>query len=317
MRPFRIGLLSVLAASTLLLAACGGDDDGTADASATTRPPVPSARFPVSVQADQGEVTIAARPQRIVSLSPSLTEMLYAIGAGDQVVAVDQHSDYPAGTPVTDLSGFRPNIEAIGGHEPDLVVLANDRDGAVSALTNLGIPTLLLSSPDHLDGVYHQINVLGAATGHPAEADDVAGKLRADIDHIAASVQDRDEPLRYYYELSASYHSVTSDTFIGELLRLAGLASVADGVDPAAGGFPQLSSEYILDADPDVIFLAYAGGETPTPDAVAASPGWERLQAVREDRIVVLDADVASRWGPRLADLLRAVVDATSAVPIG
>lgn len=316
MRTFRTGLLSVLVASTLLLAACGNDDKGRAAASAATRPSTPSAQFPVSVRAEQGEVTIAARPERIVSLSPSLTEMLYAIGAGSQVAAVDQHSDYPAGTPVTDLSGFRPNIEAIGGHEPDLVVLANDRDGAVGALTNLGIPTLLLSSPDHLDGVYHQIDVLGAATGHPAEATDVAARLRADIDRIASS-RDRDDPLRYYYELSASYHSVTSDTFTGELLRLAGLASVADGVDPAAGGYPQLSAEYILDADPDVIFLAYAGGDTPTPDAVAVRPGWERLKAVRDNRVVVLDADLASRWGPRLADLLRVVVDATAAVPTG
>lgn len=317
MRTFRIGLLSVLAASSLLFAGCGDDDDDRATASATTRPSAPAANFPASVRAEQGEVSIAARPARIVSLSPSLTEILYAIGAGNQVVAVDQHSDYPTGTPVTDLSGFRPNVEAIGGHEPDLVVLANDRDGVVGALTNLGIPTLLLSSPDHLDGVYHQIEVLGAATGHPAEATDVADKLRSDIDRIASSTRDRDEPLSYYYELSASYHSVTSDTFTGELLRLAGLASVADGVDPAAGGYPQLSAEYILDADPDVIFLAYAGDDTPTPDAVAARPGWERLKAVRDNRVVVLDADLASRWGPRLADLLRSVVDATAAVPTG
>jgi iron complex transport system substrate-binding protein len=311
--PFRSLVLLVGAISIFLLAGCGDDEPGAAARTSTSAPPV----FPVTVEAEQGEVTIERRPEHIVSLSPSLTEMLYAIDAGDQVVAVDRFSDHPAGTPTTDLSGFRPNVEAIAGYDPDLVVLANDRDGVVDALGNLGIPTLLLSSPAHLDGVYDQIELLGTATGHAEQATTVATNLRDDLERIAATASDPDEPVPYYYELSDTYHSVTSDTFIGEILGLAGLASIADEADPAAGGFPQLTAEYVLDADPELIFLAHAGGDTPTPDEVAARPGWDQLQAVQDDRVIVLEPDLASRWGPRLSELLQVVVDATRSGPSG
>ncbi len=305
----------LLLTGAVLLAGCGEDSDDRTVASPTTTSSAPVNAFPVVVAAEQGDVTIDARPERIVSLSPSLTEMLFAIGAGEQVIAVDQHSNYPTSAPVTDLSGFRPNVEAIGGFEPDLVVVASDRDGVVGALANLGIPTLLLSSPEHLAGVYGQIAALGVATGHPVEASAVADTLRSEIEQLASSAPDRDEPVRYYYELSDTYHSVTSDTFIGEVLGLAGLVSIADGVDPAAGGFPQLSAEYVLDADPDVIFLAYAGAETPTPQQVAGRPGWDQLGAVGHNAVVVLDVDLSSRWGPRLPELLRAVLGATAGLP--
>ncbi|MGH9250228.1 MAG: ABC transporter substrate-binding protein, partial [Acidimicrobiales bacterium] len=273
-----------------------------------------NAAFPVVVTAENGDVELTAQPQRIVSLSPSLTELLFAIEAGDQVVAVDQYSDFPAGTPVTDLSGFQPNVEAIGGYQPDVVVVASDRDGVVDALGGLGIPTLLLSSADGLDDVYDQIETLGAATGHADAAGALADRLRVDLDEIAASVPERDEPLRYFYELSEGLHSVTSDTFIGEVLGLAGLTSIADGVDDTAGGFPQLSTEYVLDADPDVVFLAHTDGTGQDPAEVAARPGWSELGAARNGNLVVLDPDISSRWGPRLVELLRAVVAATSEI---
>lgn len=306
-------LAAVVCAATVLLGACGDDDPGAS--AATTGAPATTATetaFPLTVTAENGTIELTARPQRIVSLSPSLTEMLFAMGAGDQVVAVDQYSDFPAGTPLTDLSGFRPNIEAIGGFQPDLVVLASDRDGAVAALTGIGIPTLLLSSADGLDDVYGQIAVLGTATGHTAEAGALADDIRTALDGIAASVPDRDQPVRYFYELSDGLHTVTGDTFIGELLGLAGLTSIADGVDETAGGFPQLSAEYVLDADPDVIFLAHTDGTGLDPAEVAARPGWAELGAVTDGQVVVLDAGIASRWGPRIVDLFRTVVDTTS-----
>ena len=278
------------------LGACGRDvsaDDGAAVATTAA-----TATFPVTVASEQGDVTIEGRPQRIVSLSPSLTEVLFAIGAGDQVIAVDKSSDHPSGTPMTDLSGFRPNLEGIGGHEPDLVVLANDRDGIVAALAGLHIPTLLLSSPDDLDRVYEQVEVLGTATGHPAEAAALTRTMRDGLAPVEGA-DERAAPRRYYLELSATGHSVTSHTFIGEVLAAAGLVSIADGVADAAGGYPQLSAEFVLDADPDVVLLAYAGGDTPTAESVAARPGWGQLTAVREDRVIVLDSDLSSRWGPR------------------
>jgi iron complex transport system substrate-binding protein len=311
-----VHLTGVMVAGAMLVAGCG--DDADSSSSATTAAPATTTAddtaFPIVVTADNGDVELAAPPQRIVSLSPSLTELLFAIDAGGQVVAVDQYSDYPAGTPITDLSGFQPNVEAVGGYEPDLVVVGGDRDGVVGALDALGIPTLLLSSADSLDDVYEQIDVLGAATDNPDAADALADRMRADLDEVAASVPERDEPLRYFYELSDGLHSVTSDTFIGEVLGLAGLTSIADGVDDSAGGFPQLSTEYVLDADPDVVFLAHTDGTGQDPAELAARAGWSELQAVRNDNVIVLDPDISSRWGPRVVELLQAVVDATSEI---
>ena len=308
-------LAAVLGVAALLLAGCGDDAGPAAVATTTAAPAAPSEpAFPVTVTAENGDVEIAARPQRIVSLSPSLTEILFAVGAGDQVVAVDQYSDFPAGTPVTDLSGFRPNVEAVAAHEPDLVVVASDRDGVVGALGALDIPTLLLPSADGLDDVYAEIDALGRATGHADTAQALAGQVRADLAAIAATVPAREQPLRYFYELSDGLHSATSETFVGELLGLAGLTSIADGVDAAAGGFPQLSAEYVLDADPDVVFLAHTDGTGQDPAEVGARPGWADLRAVKKGAVVVLDADVSTRWGPRIVDLLRSVVDVTNAI---
>jgi iron complex transport system substrate-binding protein len=293
---------------------CGEDADTGSSETAAASPADAESAFPVVVTADNGEVELAEQPQRIVSLSPSLTELLFAIDAGDQVVAVDRHSDYPGGTPVTDLSGFKPNVEAVGGYEPDLVIVAGDRDGVVAALDTLGIPTLLLPSAASLDEVYRQIDVLGAATGHPDAAATLAAGLRSELERLAASVPERDAGLRYFYELSDALYTVTSDTFIGELLGLAGMTSIADAVDDTAGGFPQLSAEHVLDADPDVIFLAHTDGTGQDPAEVAARPGWGELRAVRNDAVIVLDPDISSRWGPRIVELLRSVVDATGDV---
>lgn len=312
------GLLVLLLAGTLLACGNDGDGDGDGDAARPRSTTAPDAAgdggFPVTVTADDGEVEIAAAPERIVSLSASLTELLFAMGAGDQVVAVDQYSDHPPEAPVTDLSGFRPNVEAIGGYEPDLVVVASDRDGLVDALTGIGVPTLLLGSPDGLDTLYEQVDVLGAATGHAEEAAALVEDVEGELEEIAASVPEREAPLRYYLELSPDLHSITTDTFVGEVLSLAGLESIADGVDDAAGGYPQLSTEHVLASDPEVVFLAHTDGTGQDAAEVATRAGWADLGAVEDGHVVVLDPDVSSRWGPRVVDLLRAVVDATAAI---
>jgi iron complex transport system substrate-binding protein len=311
-RPIRIRLAGVLAVAAIAVTACGGDDGGKADSTTTTE--AAKAAFPVTVTADNGEVTIDAAPKRIVSLSASLTEMLYAIDAGDQVVAVDKYSNYPDGTPVTELSGFRPNVEAIGGYTPDLVLVSGDSEGIVTSLGALGIDTLVLPSADTVDDVYAQIETLGDATGHPAEADALVDDVRGDLADIVKKAGDH-EGDTYFYEVSDDLYSVTSDTFIGGLLKLVGLKSIADGVDDAAGGYPQLTNEYVLDADPDFIFLADTQGVGLTVADAAARPGWSELSAVKANHLVALPDDIASRWGPRIVDLLSAVVDALTGAP--
>jgi iron complex transport system substrate-binding protein len=280
-----------------------------ATASATASP-----AFPVTVSAGQGNVTINAMPQRIVSLSASLTEMLYAIDAGAQVAAVDRNSNYPADVPATDLSGLRPNIEAIARYEPDLVVLAKDVNGVVAALGSLGIPALLLPSAVKVDDVYREITVLGAATGHRDKAAEVVTGIRTDLDAIAKSVPARGRQVRYFYELTNALHSATSDTFIGELLKTIGLVSIADAAGSAAGAYPQLSNEFVLNADPDMILVAHTDGSADDPSVIKARPGWSKLQAVRNDRVLTLNRDIASRWGPRIVIMLRTIVDATNSL---
>ena len=310
-----IAMLSVIA---FISGACS-DDPGSAESSTPTTEAIAVATtaapaFPVTVTAEQGDVTIKAMPRRIVSLSASLTEMLYAIDAGAQVVAVDVNSNYPASVPATDLSGLRPNIEAIARYEPDLVVLAKDVNGIVAALGSLGIPSLLLPSAVKIDDVYREINVLGAATGHHDKAAEVVAGIRTNLDAIAKSVPARGRPVRYFYELTNSLHSATSDTFIGDLLRTIGLVSIADAAGSASGAYLQLSNEYVLNADPDVILVAHTDGSAAEPAVIKARPGWSKLQAVRNDRVVTLERDIASRWGPRIVILLRTIVDATKSL---
>ena len=309
----------------LLLAACGGGTDqagsapaGPTGAAGPSQAPAASAEmsseafattvgtFPVTVTSGQDpettELVLPAQPTSIVSISPSATEMLFAIGAGDQVIAVDAFSYFPAEAPVTDLSGFEPNVEAILGYEPDLVVASGDPGDLVSALDAAGVPTLLLPSALDIDETYDQIERLGAATGHPEEAGTLTEQMTADIAAAVASVP-AGEPLTYYHELDPSFFSASSETFIGQVYGLFGLQNIADATGEA---YPQLSQEFIVTADPDVIFVT-SGDFSDSPDTIAARPGWDAITAVADGDVVVVDADTSSRWGPRVVDFVEAV----------
>jgi len=272
-----------------------------------------AAQFPVTVTASNGTVTIKAKPARIVSLAPTATEDLYAVGAGPQVVAVDADSNYPATAPVTKLSGLTPNLEAIAKYRPDLVVASQNSGGLVSGLTKLGIPVLIEPAVTSLDGAYQQIDQIGQATGHQARAESLTASMRT---QIAATVQQAGAHpgLTYYWELTANpYYSVTSATFIGQIVALFGLKNIADAADKASdGGYPQLSEEYIVKAQPQLIFLAdnqaADGGQTPA--VVAKRPGWSAIPAVKDHEVIGLNDDIASRWGPRLPQLVAELAQA-------
>ncbi|GIT00347.1 MAG: ABC transporter substrate-binding protein [Acidimicrobiales bacterium] len=255
-------------------------------------------------------------PARIVSISTVATEILFAIGASDRVVAVDSQSNHPTEAPITDLSGFEPNVEAILGFQPDLVILSYDPGDVVASLEAAGVATLLQGAAYTIADTYSQIEALGAATGDEDAADALVLDMRAEIADLVESVEPREEPLSYYHELDDTLYTVTSSTFIGEVYTLAGLVNAADPADAdgSAWGYPQLSAEYLLDADPDLIFLADTRCCAQDAETVAARPGWESLTAVETGRIVELDDDVASRWGPRIVDFLRAIVNAVNAI---
>lgn len=305
-------LSGLLVAATLVLAGCGKDVEQGGAAPSTQASPT----FPIAVTDGAGEqVTLTKRPTAIVSLSPTPTEMLFAIGAGSQVKAVDTLSNYPAEAPRTDLSGFEPNVEAIAGYQPDLVVLTDDIQDVVAGLAALDIPVLQVPAAETLDDTYRQISTLGTATGHPAEAAAVVAQMRADIEQIAGSVPARADKLSYYHELDQTLFTVTSDTFIGQIYSLVGLQSVADPAGKQGGPYPQLSAEFLVDADPDLIFLADTKCCGQSAETIANRHGFASMTAVRDGRVIELDDDIASRWGPRVVDFLRVVADAVAQVP--
>jgi iron complex transport system substrate-binding protein len=307
--------LPALVAAAALAAACAACSSAASSSSAgasSASSGSAGAGFPVTVTTAGGTVHIAARPDAIVSLSPTATEMLYAIGAGRQVKAVDSDSDYPKQAPMTKLSAYEPNAESIAGYRPDLVIISNDIDGITAKLNALSIPVLDLPAAANLSGVYAEFTELGEATGRVAQAKQEDATLKSQIAKIVASEPAHARPLTYYYELSIDpYYSVTSSTFIGSLLSLLGMKSIADAATGAAAadGYPTLSAEFILKANPDYIILADTGATGGGQDAatVAGRPGWSVLTAVKQKHIILLNADIASRWGPRVVELLRDV----------
>ena len=261
----------------------------------------------LALAASAGAIRAAAkRPARIVSLSPSLTEDLYAVGAGSQVVAVDQDSDYPSRAPRTKLSGLDPNVEAIASYNPDLVVISYD-NGLVAALQKLHIPTLLEPAPDTIAQAYEEIRQIGSATGHVATAARVVRGMERTLTQLIRSVPRRSRHLKVFHELSPDYYSATSSTFIGRIYKLFGFRNIADAADTSHTGYPQLSAEYIVSANPDIVVLADSICCGQTPATVAERPGWQQVAAVRKHQVVTVDDSVASRWGPRIVDFARVV----------
>jgi iron complex transport system substrate-binding protein len=300
----KAGFAGLFLSLTAVLASCGGSSTSTTDIAAVT-----ADVYPVTV----GDLTLEAQPVSIISLSPTATEMLYAIGAGSQVVAVDEYSNFPAEAVAlgTTLSGFEPNIEAISSYSPDLVIVSYDPGSLVEQLGTLNIPVFVAGAAMSLENVYEQIEQLGVLTGHSQAAIEVSKTLQTGIEDAVASVKFSEPPLSYYYELDNTYYSVTSNTFVGQIFNLFGMRNIADNVE-SGNDYPQLSAEVIVSSDPDFIFLADTKCCAQDATTVAARDGWGGLKAVTANQIVELDDDVASRWGPRVLDLITAIRDAVA-----
>jgi iron complex transport system substrate-binding protein len=299
------------------LVACGDDTAGdsgdaatqeTVAVEATTTTQAPA--FPVTV----GELTLESEPQRIVSMSATATEMLFAIGAGDKVVAVDNFSNFPTETSALEkVDAYQPNVEAISGLSPDLVVISYDPGNLVEQLNALSIPVLAAYAVSNLDGVYEQIEQLGALTGRLAEAVQLSATMQSEIAALVDSVTKAQPPLTYFYELDPTLYTVTSNTFIGGVMSSLGLVSIADGVE-AGNDYPQLSAEVLVEKNPAIIFLADTKCCAQSAQTVAERDGWAGLGAVQSGSIIELDDDIASRWGPRLVELVRTVVEAITSL---
>jgi iron complex transport system substrate-binding protein len=253
-------------------------------------------------------------PSRIVSLSPTATEDLFAIGAGKQVIAVDNDSNYPKSAPHTSLSGFTPNAEAIAAYNPDLVIVSYDGGHIVEALGKLSIPVLMQPAATKLADVYAQITQLGTKTGHAAAAAKVVSRMQQQIAAIVRSVPHSATPLTVYHELGPDYFSATSKTFIGRVYSMLGLKDIADAADKTGSGYPTLSAEYIVSSNPSLIVLADTICCHETPAKVAKRPGWSTLSALKDHGVIAVSDDIASRWGPRIVDFVRQIAAAVKVV---
>jgi iron complex transport system substrate-binding protein len=235
--------------------------------------------------------------------------MLFDIGAADQVLAVDDQSNFPAEAlqkPHT-LSGYQPNVEAIAALKPDLVVLSDPT--IKDQLTKLGIKVWVGAAPSDLKGLYDQINELGTATGHAAAAAGVVDRMKAVID-LAVSTTPK-TGASVYHELDPTFYSVTSNTFIGKVYALFGLKNIADGAQPG-NDYPQLNAEFIVKANPGLVVLADSKCCGATSASVGARAGWNVIDAVKNNKVIAVDDDIASRWGPRIVDFVMAVSKALS-----
>jgi len=257
-----------------------------------------------------------AIPKRIISLSPSATEILYAIGAGDQVIAVDDLSNYPSTAPMTKLSAFSPNVEALMNYKPDLIILNADATKALevkAALEKLKIKVFLERAPLNLKQAYLEITALGRATGKISGAQSVISDMKS---KIAAAIKKgkTSKKITFFHELDNTLYSATSDTFIGKVYQDFKLVNVADQAATAdSAGYPQLQSEYVIKSNPKIIFLADAQyGES--LETLTKRAGWSGITAVTNKNVVSLPEDIPSRWGPRLVDFYEFIASSIAKV---
>jgi iron complex transport system substrate-binding protein len=304
-----------LAALTLFTAACGSDDDtSTTDAPQVSTSPAPAPTEPTASPDTTPGIETATR---IISLSPTATEMVFALGAGDLLIAVDDQSNYPdeALALQNGLSGFEPNVEAVAVLEPEVVLHDGTVQGFAESLDSVGIRSWVGAAAVTFEDIYTQIAELGALTDRTEEAAALIDAMRGDIDAIVADTPVPEEPLSYFHELDATLYTARSETFIGQVYGLFGMRNIADQTE-GESLYPQLSAEFVIAADPDLIFLADADyGES--PETVAARPGWADLRAVTSGAVVPVSADITSRWGPRTVDFVRLVADSLALVLVG
>jgi iron complex transport system substrate-binding protein len=288
----------------------------SASAAVATPSPTPAAAFPVTVTDDEGTaVEVASEPDAIISLTPATTEILFALGAGDRVVATDDGSDFPEeAVALPDVATFSSvDVEKVVALEPDLVLaggLGFTPADAITRLRDLDVPVIVVYAPS-VDGVYADIELIGAATGTAEAAATLAADMQAEIDAISGAVSSRSPKPRVLYEVG--YDSTTGaifapaeESFVAEMVTLAGADTITTG-DPNTY---EISLESLISEDPELIVLGTNPFYAPTPDSVAARPGWDALTAVRNGDIrPVRDIEI-TRPGPRLPLGLRNLASA-------
>jgi iron complex transport system substrate-binding protein len=287
--------------TTLLftVAACGG---------AVSVPPSPSVTaspFPATLTDFQNRsVTIPARPERVVSIGPSITAFLFALGAGPRVVGVDDFSDEPAEAATREhVGGIKVNFEKVVALKPDLVFTVKFSDGTIEKLQSASLNVLVVD-PQNVSDVAKTATLLGKAVGADGEA--LGRSIQQRVDAVKAKTANAAARPRVYHEIDASdptkIFTVGPGSYINDLIDIAGGLNIAAR---ATSAYPQLSAEEILRSDPEIIVLA-AAPYSAKPAEVAARQGWSIIAAVKNSRIFTIDANLINRPGPRVGEAAEA-----------
>jgi len=267
---------------------------------------------------DMGNVVVLNEPpERIVSLAPSNTEMLFAVGAGDKVVGVTDVCDYPynftawieAGNMSSIGPYWQPAVEPIITLDPDLIFASTASEEAAETLKNLGYNVLIVE-PKTINGVLEAVLLIGRATGNHVEASELVSNLRARMDAVINTVATAASTPKVYYEVwGPDIQSAGPGTFIDELITLAGGENI---FHDAGSSFPMVSSETVIMKNPDVIIFPHMYMGTVswgTYAKIAGRPGWDSISAIQNDDFYIIDASIISRSGPRLVDALETIAE--------
>ena len=245
-------------------------------------------------------------PKRIISLSPSITEILFEIGSGNQVIAVDNLSNYPNEAPISDISAYDPNVEAISLLNPDLVILSYNIKNLKAALKKIGIETIYLPAPLNFEDILDQIDYLGLQTGNEDKAKKLISKMKNRMKTLQ-KLRENEKATKIYHEIDPNYYSPSKFSFIGDIYQKLNYKNVADKADISNLGYPKLSPELIISENPDLIVLP--GKDNKYVEKVKLRPGWGYIEAVKKNNFLLTNNDIASRWGPRILNFASILVE--------
>lgn len=295
---------------TFLLAGCASTDASTtATSMATTSSQTTT--FPLTLIDDlDRQVTVEAVPQRIISLLPSNTEILFAVGAGDQVVGVTSYCTYPPQATTREQVGGITNkslsLESIVALEPDLVLASGSQDEIIPLLEQSGLVVMALK-PATLDDIYANIDLVGRVTGHLEQATALTADMRRRVEAVrakVAAIPDSRQPAVFYEVWDDPLMTAGPNTFIGQMVDIAGGHSIFADIKE---DWPQVSAEVIVERNPEVIIGPSSHGSALIAEKIATRPGWANIKAVQNNRIYLLDSDMVSRPGPRVVDVLEEI----------
>ena len=245
-------------------------------------------------------------PKRIISLSPSITEILFEIGSGNKVIAVDNLSNYPNEAPITDISAYDPNVEAISLLNPDLVILSYNIKNLKAALKKIGIETIYLPAPLNFEDILDLIDYLGLQTGNEDKAKKLISKMKNRMKTLQ-KLRENEKATKIYHDIDPNYYSPSKFSFIGDIYQKLNYKNVADKADISNLGYPKLSPELIISENPDLIVLP--GKDNKYVEKVKLRPGWSYIEAVKKNNFLLTNNDIASRWGPRILNFASILVE--------